>query len=181
MESALQLRQRALESAFGPADSMHIHATVPFELGLPLGGRPDMLTWSAYIEGAKLYVTCDLTGSAQLANRDGQYELAVAQPQGEDWAVDLVRRLAYYTLDTPLNDGETMDIAPAAPAGSDIVGFLFRRIARFRVFDQSASVLCCVGITAPELECALEDGTDFLYENFPGEHLVTPAQRRSFV
>ena len=182
MDSDLEIRQRALEPTFGPADEMHIHAVVPFEFGLDIGGRPDMLTWSEYVPGVKLYVTCDLTGNEdQPPNRDGQYELAVVQPVEENWAVDLVRRLAYYTLNTPLNHGETMDFGPAASENSDIVAFLLRRIARFRVFDRPATVLCCIGITGAELECALEDGSDVLYENFPGEYMLTTARRRSFV
>ena len=180
--SDLEQRQRALESALGPADLTHIHAVVPFDFGLEVGGRPDVLTWSNFTELGTLYVTCELTGrDDQRPNRDGAYELAVVQAHPEQWAVDLVRKLAFYTLDTPLNDGETMDVGPAVPAASPIRALLFRRIATFEAFGRDASVLCCIGITGDELDYVLDDGADALWANLPGEYLLTTSHRKSFV
>jgi hypothetical protein len=43
-------------------------------------------------------------------------------------------RLCHYTLDSPLNHGETMDVGPAVPRESPIAAFVFRKIASYVAF-----------------------------------------------
>jgi hypothetical protein len=171
-------RMAGLESHFGKCDRIHLHAPVPFCFGLETGGSPDVVTFSAYTDG-KLYVTADLIGSEQKPNSHGNYELAVVHQGKEDWGVGIICRLAYYTLENVIDDGETMDIAEAAPHGSTISALLFKRIADFEHPGGPANVICCIGITEDELEFCFEHGPVELLRRFPAGYLLTELRRKS--
>jgi hypothetical protein len=171
-------RMKGLEAHFGTCDKVHLHAIIPFEIGLDLGGSPDVVTFSEYTSG-KLYVTADLIGSEQKPNSYGNYELAVAHQGEEDWGVDIICRLAYYTLENVIDHGETMDIAEAVPECSTIVALLFKRIADFEHLGKPANVLCCIGITQDELDFCFEHGTKELLKRFPRSYLLTEMCRKS--
>jgi len=181
-EDELEIRLRGLESVFGAADETLLHGLIPFFFGLEAGGRADVVTFSAYDPDGILYVTCELVGNPdQPANSAGQYELAVCQPDGEQWALDLILGLAHYTLETPLDHGHTMDLAGAAPKDSDIVGFVFKRIAEYVAFDAPANVICCIGITQAELDHCLAHGSASLFEAMPDGYVLTTERRAGFV
>ena len=172
---------QGLEAAFGKSDNIHLHAPIPFEAGLDLGGSPDVVTFSNYTNG-KLYVTADLIGCAdQKPNSHGNYELAVAHQGEEDWGVDIICRLAYYTLEATLDHGETMDMEEATPEGSTINAFLFKRIATFDFQGNPANVICCIGITKAELDFCFDHGSDTLLETLPKDYVLTEVYRQSFV
>ena len=180
--SDLELRVGALESVFGEADPTHLHGAIPFFVGVELGGTPDIVSFSQYTPQGKLYVTAELVGSEeQPPNRSGQYELAVCLPEPSEWALDIVCRLAGYTLKTPLEHGETMDMMPVAPEGSTISALLFRRIAQYELFSKPANVICCVGITAVELEFCFARGSRALMGRMPKDHMATRLSRESYV
>ena len=175
-------RLRGLETVFGPADDMHLHGVIPFFLGLDVGGTADAVTFSKFSASGKLHVSCELVGNpAQPANRDGQYELAVCFGEADVWALDLMLKLCHYTLETPLNHGETMDIGPAVPKGSPIAALLFRKIGSYSAFGKPASVICCVGITKRELKFARQRGTEALMELMPSGFVLTTSERPEFV
>jgi len=173
-------RMKGLESKFGKCDSVVLHAQTPFEVGLDLGGSPDVVSFSAYTEG-KLYVTADLIGSTQHPNSHGNYELAIAHRGKEDWGIEIICRLAYYSLTNVLDHGETMDIAEAVPRDSTIAALLFRRIAVFRHFRKPANVLCCIGITPDELNFCLERRATAFFTKIPSGWVLTEMSRRSFL
>lgn len=181
-DNELETRVRALEGVLGPADEMHLHGLMPFFVGLDLGGTPDIITFSNLVPPGKLYVTAELVGTKQQPpNKAGQYELAVCQVEPDDWAVGIMSKLAYYTLETILEHGQTMEIEPAVPPGSNIVAFLFRRIAEYEAFGKPANVICCVGITRSELEHCFKHGSASLMSAMPDAYLLTETNRRSFV
>jgi hypothetical protein len=175
-------RLERLEEAFGESDDVVLHSPVPFHLGPEVGGAPDLLRFSQFVDG-KLYVTAELTGpgSEQPPNPAGQYELAIVHRGEERWGPNLIAQLAHYTMESVLDDGETMDIGPAAPEGSTIAGFLFRRIASFEVLGEAAHVLCCVGITAEELAYKHSHGSPALVDKLGGDYLETDLKRASRV
>lgn len=180
-EQLWDARITAAEAAFGPQADSVLHAAIPFFLGYDVGGSPDVVMFRKFLDGM-LYMTADLIGSGdQLPNSAGQYELAVAHYNDEQWGVRVISQLAYYTLESVIDDGETMDIGSATPDGSTIAAFLFRRIASFQVLGEPANVICCVGITAPELDIAKTEGSSALIDKLGQDFLVTDLYRSSAV
>jgi hypothetical protein len=174
-EEMWEERISGMSKLFGEPDDQIGHSVIPFYLG----GGPDIVVFCGFAAG-KLYVTCDLVGSdEQPPNSHGQYELAVLHEKGEQWGVDIIFRLARYTTESVIDDLHTMDIRPAAPEGSTIVAFLFRRIGDFRYFGQPANVICCVGITEEELRFAQECGGEALVKALGPDFLLTDLWRDS--
>ena len=171
---------QGMEQFFGACDDNALHAAIPFSVGQDLGGCPDVVSFSKYIEGT-LYVTVDLTDSEQPPNADGNYELAIAHDGEELWGVDFICQLAFNTLGSTINDGETLDISLDTPADSTIDGFIFRRIAKFDVLGHPCSVICCVGITESELKFCQENGSAKLIEKLGSDYIVTDLYRESRV
>ncbi|MEW6534566.1 MAG: suppressor of fused domain protein [Candidatus Auribacterota bacterium] len=171
---------RGLEATFGKSDDIHLHALVPFEYGIHLGGSPDIVSFSGFTSG-KLYVTTELIGyTDQKPNSEGNYELAIAHKGDEDWGVNIICRLAYYTLDNVLEHGETMDIANVTPDGSTIVALLFKRIASFQFQGNPANVICCIGITQHELDLCFKQGSTALLKKLPQDYVLTELYRESY-
>jgi hypothetical protein len=66
-------RPGGLESLFGKADEMVLHGVILFQMGTEMGGTPDVLSFSSYVDG-KLHVTCELVGSEeQKPNNHGRW------------------------------------------------------------------------------------------------------------
>ena len=180
-EEIWNARMRGLEASFGKCDDTVLHAVVPFELGLNVDGSPDVVSFSNFTSG-RLYVTAELIGSeSQKPNSHGNYELAIAHQGDEKWGVDIICRLAYYTLDNVIEDGETMDIEEATPDGSTIEVLLFKQIASFDFRGSPANVICCVGITKDELEFCFEQGSSALIKKMPKNYVLTDFYRKSFL
>jgi hypothetical protein len=145
-------RLAALESILGRSDETVGHAPVPFELGADAGGAADILFFKNHLKGI-VSVTAELIGQdEQIRNELGNYELMICHRDDEEWGPNLISRLAYYTLETRLDPGDTMDIGETVPEGSTIAGLLFFGYANFKVLRRNAGLLLCVGITAEELE-----------------------------
>lgn len=145
-------RLAALESILGKSHDIVGHGTIPFSLGADLGGTADIVYFHNHVEGI-LSVTAELIGNPdEIPNSMGNYELAICARDDDDWGPNIIGQLAHYTLETPLEPGQTMDIGPATPEGSTIVAFLFCDYGRFVVRDQNAGIILCVGITSSELE-----------------------------
>ena len=64
---------------------------------------------------------------------------------------NLLSRLAYTTVESTLNPGDTLDITSGAMDSSTLAALLLVEHARFKVLDCNAGLLLCVGITADEL------------------------------
>ena len=174
-------RKTALEAQLGPTTDRVFHAVLP----LDLGGSADVLHFPSYVAGAT-YVTADLTGpdSSQLPSSLGQYELMICTRAPQDWAPNLISRLARYTFEAVLEPGETMDIAPAMPKGSTTAALLFTEPAlpsnRFRVLGKHFRLLLCLGITGSELKRCLDGSTAEVLEGLKhqGVFPYTDLQRR---
>lgn len=148
-------RLRALERIYGKADKTVGHAPVPFSFGPDEGGAADVLYFRNHAPGV-LTVTAELIGTDdQVRSSLGNYELAICHRSAETWGPNLISRLAYHTLETPLEPGETMDIGPIAPDGSGIAALLFESYGRFEIEGRKAGVLLCIGITEEELKWCL--------------------------
>ncbi|MCU7858969.1 MAG: suppressor of fused domain protein [Candidatus Thiodiazotropha sp. (ex Lucinoma kastoroae)] len=179
-EELWDARMQGMEKTFGPHDDSVLHGTIPFHIGQDLGGSPDVVMFSKYTDG-KLYVTADLIGSEQTPNSAGNYELAVVHKGDEDWGVNIICQLAYYTLENLIDDGETMDIGSATPEDSSMEALLFRRIAQFDVLGIKSNVICCIGITGPELEYSHKKGSTALIMKLGNDFLGTDLYRESII
>jgi len=149
-------RKTVLELALGPATDKVFHALVP----LQLGGSADVLEFPQHTSGST-YVTADLVGdSGQPENSLGQYELMICTRQRDDWAPNLISRLATYTLESVLEPFETMDIGSAVPPGSTVTALLFIEpdlpSNEYLVAGQRCGLLLCLGITPSELQACFE-------------------------
>lgn len=153
-------RLECLERMLGPAEKRVLTSPRP----LYLGGFADVMIFRQFVAGVT-YVTGGLTGVdgvAQRKNQRGrQYELMICTRDEDPRAATLVSRLARYTLDAALNEGETMDCPVFT--GSALRGLLFTApelepSLSFGgdIFD----VLLCLGITAPELARCRNTGSD---------------------
>lgn len=167
---------QGMEQFFGACDEEALHAAIPFSMGQDLGGCPDVVSFSKYIEGT-LYVTVDLTDSEQLSNEDGNYELAIAHEGDEQWGVDIICQLAFNTLAKTINDGDTMDMSLDMPEDSTLDGFLFKRIAKFDALGHPCSVICAIGITESELKFCQEHGSLKLIEKLGRDFIITDLHR----
>jgi Suppressor of fused protein (SUFU) len=155
-------RIEAMQAVLGEMDNMVHHATIPFQVGAELGGDADVVSFSEKLDGIA-YVTSELIGNdSQKPNQLGNYELMICHRAPLDWGPTIISRLAYYTLDTALNPGETMDIGPATPEGSTITAFLFLKYAAFKVLERDAGLLLCIGITQDELDVCQEQGSSMI-------------------
>lgn len=144
-------RLAGMESVLGRSDGMVTHAVVPFQFGYDAGGRADVVQFREHVTGV-VYATSELIGlDDQVANSLGNYELAVCHRGTETWGVGVINSLAYYTLQTQVEPGQTMDLGPSVPSGASISAFLFADFGRFVVRGRSAGLLLCIGITPDEL------------------------------
>jgi hypothetical protein len=171
----------ALEPLLGKADERIWNAGVP----LHLSGDSSVLVFRSYVDGVA-YVTCDLIGlSDQQPNSLGQYELMICTRQEEEWAPELISRLARATVEDVLEVGDTMDIGPALPEGSTIAALLFTKPdlpqETFTIRGVKGGILLCVGITEDELRLCRAGQTERVLAELrrTGVFPFTDLQRRS--
>ena len=157
---AWKARLECLERILGPAEKRVLTSPRP----LYLGGFADVMIFRHFVPGVA-YVTGGLTGVDGVPQgknaRGRQYELMICTPDEDSRAATLVSRLARYTLDAALNEGETMD-CPVFP-GSAITGLVFtapelREALSFG--GEAFDLLLCMGITSGELTQARSTGSD---------------------
>ena len=150
-------RLSALEKLFGKAEGDVMHSMIP----LPMGGAADVLRFRPKGMGIT-YVTADLIGdSGQPKTKLGQYELMICQrDEKQEWAANLISRLAAYTLERPLEPWDTMSVAGALPRKSKISSLLFVPYAEFSVLRRKCGVLLCLGLTDSELRYCYSNDCD---------------------
>jgi hypothetical protein len=145
-------RLMAMEKLLGTSENMQFHSVLP----LYLGGDADVVEFCKYVPG-HCYVTSDLAeDGSQLKNSLGNYELMICTRGKEDWAPNLIARLARYTFEAVLEPRQTMDVGPALPQGSGASALLFvepdLRENRFVVAGSRCGFLLCVTIMPDELK-----------------------------
>jgi len=148
-------RVDALSKVFGPSHDNVFHASHPFQLG----GQADVIAFFNSPCGA-VYITAELTGKANASCAD--YELMICHRTPNDWGPDLISRLAPYSQQAYIRHGDTMDIAGAVPAGSQIAALLFVTFGCFEMFGESFDLRLCIGITKAELKFKLDQGFEEL-------------------
>ena len=170
-----------LERELGRKDEAVIHAIIGFEFG----GPPDLLRFRnpPGVSGM-FYVTSDLLFfERQPRNSLGRYEVAICVPAESKWAEHLLYKLAQATVEEVFDAGDTADITEWVDPECALKGLLFTKLVGFEFSGQPFGALLCVGVTRPELDYALEHGSEALLtwlkaaQAFP----VTDPNRKSVV
>jgi hypothetical protein len=175
------LVQKFMKKTLGePMDTVY-HAAVPFELGYDAGGAADVYQFrrsDRYVS----YVTGDLIGQEQKPSDAGNYELLIVMKEGEQWGVNLIRMLAFSTMDESLNSGETMDIgAFGKPVGFDAI--LFDKYSSTTIDGKEIGLMLVIGITKQELKWKMKNGGKELITKLKeaGMYPFSMAKRKSIV
>lgn len=173
--------QKQYENILGKPSDIVLHSPVPFDLGFDIGGGSDVNVYPNRIKG-NFYLTTDLTGKKQAKNRIGNYELMIAHPENEDWGVSLISKLSYYTLETSLESGNTMDLGGNyLLTDSNIKALLFSKFADFKVNGGKYGIMLLIGITSDELEWAKQNSGEQLISKLKeaGIYPITDLKRES--
>jgi hypothetical protein len=152
-------RVKAMEKILGPQGEMDLHAPIFFDVGAELGGAPDVHTFTRHKKGVTAYVTAELIGrDNQPPNEMGNYEIMICLPKDIDAEVagGILTPLAYYTLEQPLNPGDTSDLGELVE-GSKVTALLFSDYGRFTVRNRQCGLLLCIGITKREAKFAAKE------------------------
>ena len=144
-------RQEVLERIFGPAEEDILTSLMP----IYLGGQCDVLTFRKHVKGYT-YVTAGLTvTSDQKRSKLGQYEMVMCTRRRDERAPQLLSRLSHYTLETPINPNDTVDMGEDQPRGVTLRALLALEYdpprGRFKLMRRKCGLLLLVGITAAEL------------------------------
>ena len=175
--------QKHIETVLGQHSDTVLHSTIPFEMGWDIGGGADVYVYKNVING-EAYLTADLIGKKQGKNTIGNYELMICLPERQDWGVNLISNLAYYTIEASLNSGETMDLGGNfLLEDSDITALIFSKYADFKVKRKKYGILLVIGITSEELNWAKENGGEELILKLKekGVYPMTDLKRKSII
>ncbi len=178
-------RVQALEKILGPQGKVDLHAPIFFDMGAEMGGAPDVHTFPRHKKGLVCYVTAELIGrDKQPPNELGNYELLLCLAKGVDaqMAGAILTPLAYYTLEQPLNPGDTSDLGELVE-GSRVTALLFSDYGRFPVLKRSCGLLLCMGITQREVKYAAKHSSRALEQKLreAGVYPLTDFARKSVV
>lgn len=155
-EEVWDARADALAKVLGAGPDQTFHAPHPFSLG----GQADVVAFYHHLDGV-VYVTAELTGKSESY---ADYELMICHRSEQDWGPNVISRLAEYTQEAYIGDGESMDIDSATPADSRIKAFLFVTYSTFRLFDDEFDLRLCIGITKEELQFKMKHDGEKLLE-----------------
>lgn len=153
-EEVWDTRAEAIAQVLGQGHDNVFHAPHPFALG----GNADVMAF--YHHQGVAYVTAELTGKPDACYAD--YELMICHRSPNDWGPNVISRLAPYTQQAYIGQGESMDIDSATPAESRIKAFLFDTYATFTMFGHKNELRLCIGITKQELQFKMKHGAEEL-------------------
>ena len=127
-------------------------------------------------------MTTDLTGKKQTKSSNGNYELMICHKSSEIWGSNLISKLAYYTLESTLESGQTMDLGGnLLKQNSHIKALIFDKYASFKLNGKKYGILLVIGITADELNWAKNNSGQKLIEKLKEKkvHPITDLNRAS--
>ena len=174
--------QENIERILGKADNIVLHSAVPFKYGYEMDGRADVYQYRNHINGV-VYVTGDLIGQKQKASDAGKYELMICHRTDQKWGPNLISALSYYTLDSSINSGETMDIGGFASSENTVKAIIFDKYAGFNIGLKKFGLMLVLGITEDELEWKRRYGGSKLIEELKAKNIYpfTDLMRKSIL
>jgi hypothetical protein len=148
--------QQFMNFTLGKPIDIVFHATVPFHFGYDAGGAADVYQYKRP-DGNINYITGDLIGEPQKSSDAGNYELLIVMKDDEQWGANLIRMLAFSTLDESFNSGETMDIGSfGKEVGFDAI--VFDKYASTMIDAKEIGIMLVLGITKKELNWKIKNG-----------------------
>jgi hypothetical protein len=174
--------QEKIEQILGKPENIVLHSPVPCQLGYDAGGRSDVYLYKNHIDGI-IYVTGDLIGQKQKNSDAGNFEFMIAHKTDNEWGPNLISNLSYYTLDSSINSGETMNIGKYALPENTVKAIIFDKYATFRIGVKKYGLMLIIGITEDELEWAKRNGGAKLIEKLKEKNIypLTDLKRRSII
>jgi hypothetical protein len=174
----------AAKRELGPQDKGVDHAIIGFDFG----GPTDLLSFSnppGLKKNAVYFVTTDLIfQDKQPQNSLGRYELAMcANEKNRRWAHGILSHLALATMDEVFDENHTVDITIWVDAKCPVKGLLLSKLFAGKIKHQSFGALLCLGLTKPELDFALEHGSEKLLDQLKAANIfpITNPKRASII
>jgi hypothetical protein len=150
-----------LEQQLGPLDADTLMAIVGFDAGGPLN-----LCTIGRERGERFvtYVSCELAvRDNQKTGSLGPYELMMTSDD-EDWCRSVLSDIGRMSLDELFEPLETLDIGPLMASDFPLQGIVFEEFASLKIGRRKHGILRCHGVTRPELEFAIEFGSEKLLQ-----------------
>jgi hypothetical protein len=168
-----------IEERIGHVDAASIMAIVGFDYG----GQVTLCTVGRGREQFVTYVTCELSVREEQPPAEfGRYEVMMTCDD-EAWARKILTKIGQMSLESVFEHGHTVDIGPIVGPDSPLQGLVVEEFARVAVDGCGYGLIRLHGATRPELEFAMEAGTDELLERLgrAGIYPRTSIHRRESV
>ena len=149
--------QENLNKLLGKQYEKVLHSIVPFDFGYDVGGASDVYIYKNHINGI-VYITGDLFGKEQAKSDAGNYEFMICHSEEDSWGPNLISKLSYYSIESSINSGETMNIGAFAKSENTIKAIIFDKYAEFIIDECKYGIMLIIGITSKELEWAKKNG-----------------------
>lgn len=152
---------RPLEAAFGRIDPETRMAIIGFDCGGPL----NFATIDRKInEPFVTYISCELAvREAQVPSEAGRFEL-FCHSNDEQWVRAVVSEIGRMSLEAEFGHGHTVDVSALVGEGAPLTGAVLEQFATAQVEAAQYCLLRVHGITAAEMNFAVEEGSDVLFE-----------------
>jgi len=149
-----------VEERIGLIDAATIMAIVGFDCGGPVS----LCTVDRGNKPFVTYVTCELAvRDSQQPALFGRYEIMM-MCANEDWAHKILTKIGHMSMESVFAHGDTIDIKQIAGPGFPLQGLVVEEFARVAIDGKGYGIFRFHGVTASELEFAMEFGTDKLLE-----------------
>lgn len=183
--NALEARAATLITVLGPADGPPSPADIPYDLP---GGQAGVLSYSNILEGRELQITCGISAPPGLPNAEGPYEVAIFTNassgwRSTDWAPEVLRNISVYAKTTPINPGDTFNIADLTTLMPSAPTLLFVRYKSVTFDGKPGQILLGIAVTPGELEFAKKYGNADLIQKLKdnGLYPISYLNRSSIV
>jgi hypothetical protein len=149
-----------IETRIGHIDAASIMAIIGFDCGGPV-----TLCTVGYGQGQFVtYVTCELSvRDEQQPAEFGRYEVMMTCDD-EAWARKILTTIGRMSLEGVFEHGHTVDIGQVVDPDCPLQGLVVEEFARVAIDEGDYGILRFHGVTRPELEFAMEAGTEELLE-----------------
>ena len=167
-----------VEEQLGLLDRSTIFALIGFDYGGPL----NFSTIGAKNGGTFItYISCELAvREDQKPSSAGRFELMCHCNDG-GWVREILTRTGAMSLESRLDHLHTIDISGVVEPEATLRGIVMEKFSTAKIDSEEYSILRVHGVTAKELEFAMEKGSEALFEHLKkhGVYPNTEVGRRS--
>lgn len=152
---------RPIEKGIGPIDPNGIFAIMGFD-----GGGPLNFSTVGAEDGREFvtYVSCELAvRNEQVPSSQGRFEL-MCHCNDEGWVRRVLTAIGRMSLEAAFDHGHTVELSKLTVSESSLRGLVIERYAAVIIDDTQYALLRVHGITSEELEFAMSEGSEALFE-----------------